>query len=122
MLAILQALYAELLPVLLQLIAAALAMVLLRAAEAARRRWGIEIEARHREALHAALMTGISAALARGLKGSAAVDAATVYARQSVPDAIAALRPDAVLMRNLATAKLQQSSPFIGVDLAGEQP
>lgn len=37
--AILQALYAELLPVLLQLIAAALAMVLLRAAEAARRRW-----------------------------------------------------------------------------------
>ena len=120
--AILQALYAELLPVLLQLIAAILAMVLLRAAEAARRRWGIEIEARHREALHAALMTGISAALARGLKGTAAVDAATVYARQSVPDAIAALRPDAVLMRNLATAKLQQSSPFIGVDLAREQP
>ncbi len=67
-------------------------------------------------------MTGISAALARGLKGTAAVDAATVYARQSVPDAIAALRPDAVLMRNLATAKLQQSSHFIGVDLAGEQP
>ena len=120
--AILQALYAELLPVLLQLIAAALAMVLLRAAEAARHRWGIEIEARHREALHAALMTGISAALARGLKGTAAVDAATVYARQSVPDAIAALRPDAVLMRNLATAKLRQSSPFIGVDMAGEQP
>ena len=50
------------------------------------------------------------------------MDAATVYARQSVPDAIAALRPDAVLMRNLATAKLQQSSPVIGVDLAGEQP
>ena len=120
--ALLQAIYAELLPVLLQLIAAALAMVLLRAAEAARRRWGIEIEARHREALHASLMTGVSAALARGLKGTAAVDAATVYARQSVPDAIAALRPDAVLMRNLATAKLQQSSPFIGVDLAGERP
>lgn len=119
---ILQAMYAELLPVLLQLIAAILGMVLLRAAEAARRRWGLEVEARHREALHTALMTGVSAALARGLKGTAAVDAATVYARRSVPDAIAALRPDAVLMRNLATAKLQQSSPFIGVDLTAEQP
>lgn len=118
---ILQALYVELLPVLLQLIAAVLGFVLLRTAEAARRRWGIEVEARHREALHAALMTGISAALMRGLRGAKAVDAATVYARQSVPDAIAALMPDAVLMRNLAAAKLQQAQPLVAVDLVEAQ-
>ena len=116
------ALYWDVMPIILQLIAAGLGTLLLWVANVAKTRWGIEIEARHREALHAALMTGISAALARGLKGSAAVDAATVYARQSVPDAIAALQPDAVLMRSLASAKLQQSSPFIGVDLAGDHP
>ncbi|WP_151720202.1 hypothetical protein [Gemmobacter serpentinus] len=115
---VLQAMYAELLPVLLQLIAAILGMVLLRAAEAARRRWGIEIEARHREALHAALMTGVSAALARGLQGTAAIDAATVYARTSVPDAIATLKPDAVLMRNLAAAKLHQAQPLLFAEAA----
>ena len=36
----------------------------------ARARWGIEIEARHREALHSALMTGVRHALARGAAGA----------------------------------------------------
>ena len=106
--AILQALYAELLPVLLQLIAAALAMVLLRAAEAARRRWGIEIEARHREALHSALMTGAAAVLKRQLTWDSAKAAVKAYVRRSVPDALAALQPDPQVLDDLIESKLRE--------------
>lgn len=73
----------------------------------ARARWGIEIEARHREALHSALTTGARLALDGKLTGKAAVDLAIDYARASVPDAIRALvRDDGVLMR-LAESKLR---------------
>jgi|APEBP8051073058_1049385.scaffolds.fasta_scaffold27159_2 hypothetical protein len=117
---VLTAIYAEVLPILLQLIAAALGLILLRASEAARARWGIEIEARHREALQSALMSGISAALTRGLRGDAAIQAGIAYAHDSVPDALAALKPDPKVLRSLAEAKFHQSSPlhYIGIDTA----
>jgi len=58
------------------------------------RRWGLEIEARHREALHSALMTGVKHALFEGLQGRTAIAKATVdYVHTSVPDALAALKP-----------------------------
>lgn len=44
------------LPTLLTLIGAILSFILARAADVAKARWNIEIEARHREALHSALM------------------------------------------------------------------
>ena len=53
-----------------------LTIVLDRATKVARERWGIEIEATHRSALHSALMSGIRAALLRGLSGADAVEAA----------------------------------------------
>ena len=111
-------LYWELLPTLLQIIAAILGLVLLRVADVARARWGIEIEARHREALQSALMSGISAALSRGLTGSAAIQAGIAYARESVPDAMAKLQPKETVLRDLAAAKLHQASPWVGIDLA----
>ena len=71
-------------------------------------KWGIEVEARHREALHSALMTGAQLALDRKLTGKAAADLAVGYARKSVPDAIGALIADDGILRNLAEAKLRQ--------------
>lgn len=88
---LLSEIYAAVLPLLLSLLAAWLAKVMAGAADEAKRRWGIEIEARHREALHSALMSGIRAALNRGLTGPAAIDSAVKYATQSVPDALARL-------------------------------
>ena len=72
------------------------------------RKWGIEIEARHREALHLALMTGARAAIDGNLSGVQARSMVMDYVRQSVPDALGYLMAtDSVLMR-LAEAKIQQ--------------
>lgn len=102
-------LYAAVLPAVLQAIAALLGLLLLRASEVARKRWGIQIEAVHREALHSALMSGIRAALSRGLTGTAAVASAVSYAQSSVPDAIRALSPSAEVITQIAEAKLDEA-------------
>ena len=103
----LAAFWGEVLPPLLALLAAVIGVIIRSATQVAKERWGIEIEARHREALHSALMTGITAALTRGLGTQAAIAAALDYAGRSVPDAIAALSPDAETLRALAEAKLR---------------
>jgi hypothetical protein len=97
-----------LLPHMLELLALILTGVIGWAAAAARAKWGIDIEARHREALHSALMTGARMALQRGLSGPEAVTLATGYAESSVPDAIARLRPSESVLTNLARAKIAE--------------
>ncbi|WP_417262610.1 hypothetical protein [Celeribacter sp.] len=115
-------LFAEpLLPILLQGISAILGVLLIRITSTAKTRWGIEIEARHREALHAALMSGIRAALSRNMSGQAAITAAIQHALKSVPDAVAALDPEEGVLANIAEAKLREalgSMPWIGFDRA----
>lgn len=101
------ALLAEVLPVLLELAGLVLAAVLARAAVWAQRRFGIEIEARHREALHRAILTGLEAAIAAGAPGDLARDAAVSHARASVPDAIRALKPGEGVLASIAAAKLR---------------
>lgn len=121
MMNLLSEIYAAVVPLLLSLLAAWLAKVMAGAADEAKRRWGIEIEARHREALHSALMSGIRAALNRGLTGPAAIDSAVKYATQSVPDALARLNPDARVLARLAASKLREvheKSPVVGIDRA----
>ena len=77
-------------------------------------RWtGIQIEARHREALHSALMTGVRVALDRGLPRQQAVDLAVGYARSSVPDAMRRLAPAPEVLNNLARAKLAEVRPEV---------
>ncbi len=118
MMNLLSEIYAAVLPLLLSLLAAWLAKVMAGAADEAKRRWGIEIEARHREALHSALMSGIRAALNRGLTGPAAIDSAVKYATQSVPDALARLNPDARVLARLAASKLREvheKAPVVGI-------
>ena len=95
-------------PVILHLIGAVLTLAVAFVARKIHQWTGIEIEARHREALHSALMTGARAAIHRGLTGTHAVLLATGYAESSVPDAIARLRPSESVLTNLARAKLAE--------------
>ena len=105
--------YWEILPALLQLIGAALGILLMRATNTAKTRWGIEIEARHREALHSALMSGIRAALSRGATGQEAIRAAILHAGSSVPDAISALKPESGVLASIAEAKLREVQDMV---------
>lgn len=97
-------------PHVLELLGLAITGIIGWAAAAVRRKWGIEIEARHREALHWALNTGAQLALERKLTGRAALDLILGYARRSVPDAIGSLKPSAETLTDLAKAKLEQAA------------
>lgn len=80
----------------------------------AKRKWGIEIEAKHREAMHQALETGARAVAARyglgptGTITTAAINEVIEYAKRSTPDAMAKLNPPQSVATNLATAALQR--------------
>ncbi len=116
-------LYWELLPTLLEVIGAILGILLIRATSVARDRWGIEIEARHREALHSALMTGITAALGRKLDGEAVIRAAVTHVVDTgARDAVEFFGLGLDELQRMARSKLHQSQPLIGIDLAGPEP
>ncbi|ACM03852.1 hypothetical protein [Cereibacter sphaeroides] len=70
-------------------------------------RWtGIQIEARHREALHSAIMTAARLAVARGFAPDEAADFVLSYVRNSVPDALKRLAPPAETFDALVRSKL----------------
>jgi hypothetical protein len=112
--------FTQLLPLLLQFISAILGLILIQGAAIAKQRWGIEIEARHREALHSALMSGIRAALARGDGHSAAITSAIHHATKSVPDAITALNPSEGVLASIAEAKLREVAGHVASLVGGE--
>lgn len=105
---------AEALPVIVQLVGILLAAWIARVAAFAKARWGIEIEARHREALHSALFTGATAVINRQMTTDAAKIAVKGYARRSVPDALAALRPDPQVLDELIESKLREAKAAQG--------
>lgn len=85
-----------------------------------KRLFGVTMEARHREALHSALVTGASLALsmlaelvAQGLSPKEARQVALQqgldHVRQSVPDAIRALKPSGDMLLNMLKAKSVQA-------------
>lgn len=100
--------YAQILPHLLNLISIMLPPLITWIAVRVHQMTGVEVEARHREALHSALMTGIRWALGRGLSGQAAVSAAVEYAGRSVPDVLARLHPAPDVLHDLASSKLRE--------------
>ena len=106
---------AALAPIVMLGVGAFLTLTLNRVTTIASSRWGIEIEARHREALHSALMSGVQAALRRGLTGSDATRAGLEYALRSTPDAVSALKPAEGVLRSIAESKLREA-------LAGNVP
>ncbi len=103
----LQELWEAAAPGVMEVIAALLMFVIGWASLTLKTRLGLDIEARHRDALHSAVMSGVQAAMEGNLSGQQAADMAVDYVRQSVPDAIRYLgAPDGVLM-GLAKAKLK---------------
>lgn len=98
------------LPQLMQIVGIVLMGIIGWAATAAKAKWGIDIEAKNRIALHSALMTGVMAALGRGATTQEAVEAALDYVIKSVPDALTALKPPQDVLRDLATAKVQAAT------------
>lgn len=103
---IINAVLAAVMPHLLEALAALLAILIGWAADTARRRWGLQIEQAHRDALHSAIMTGARVAVMRALPQAQAVDLAVGYAQASVPDAIRALQPGPGVLENMARSKL----------------
>ena len=77
-------------------------------------KWRVEIEAKHREALHKALDTGIGLLIDTAQKHPAvagpdmALDTVLDYVERSVPDAIKRLGPSRKQLEDMARAKLQQ--------------
>lgn len=77
-------------------------------------RWRIDIEAKHRDALHSALNTGVGLVIDTVQKhpGVLAPDLATTkivdYVNRSVPDALKKLGPSRAQLEEMAQAKLQQ--------------
>lgn len=97
-------------PHLFEALAVLLTGVITWASARARKKWGIDIEEKHRLALHSALMTAARLALQHGLTGKKAVDMIEEYARQSVPDAMAALKPAPGVLVDLARAKMAEAA------------
>lgn len=96
-------------PLLIELLAIVLMAALTWAAARGKRKFGIDIEAKHRDALHSALMTGARLAAARQLTGAGALQLILDYVRKSVPDALATLAPSQTVLTDLADAKLQEA-------------
>lgn len=69
-----------------------------------REKWGIEIEAKHREALHSAIMSGIESALRRNVPAPDIPAVATAYVKRSVPDAVKRLRAGDDVLHDLVEA------------------
>lgn len=106
-------------PYILELLGVLLTGIIGWAAAAVRKKWGIEIEARHREAMHSALLTGAQLAMKNELTGKAAIDLVLRYIKQSVPDAIGSLKPSPDVLTDLAKAKIEQVAQAKAKEAAG---
>ncbi|SDZ62858.1 hypothetical protein SAMN05444004_1454 [Jannaschia faecimaris] len=105
----------------LGLLGAVLTALIGWASAVARRKWGIEIEAGHRAALHSAIMSGarvtldaLSPDLPSGAGGASVPlpdqlrREVIAYVTRSVPGAIAALSPAPDVLDRLVVAKVQE--------------
>lgn len=110
--------FAQLIPIILTVLSTILTTVLVRGSTLIKQRWGVEIEEKHRDALHSAIMSGLRSALQRGEKDDEAISSAITYAHESVPDAIKALKPASTVLSSIATAKLREVSDFVTEKIA----
>lgn len=102
-------LMAAVLPYIMDILAIVLMAALTWASAWAKRKFNIDIEAKHRDGLHSALMTGARLAASRQLTGQAAIALIVDYVRKSVPDALASLKPSSAVLQDLAQSKLQEA-------------
>lgn len=94
-------------PHLLQIASAVLLGLIGWAANTARRKWGIDIEAKYQTDLHTALTTAARLALSKSLTGEAAMALILDYAKRSVPDALSKLNPPQSVIEILAKSKIE---------------
>lgn len=94
-------------PHLLEIAGIILTAIIGWAANTARRKWGIDIEAKYQADLHTALTTAARLALSKQLTGAAAIELILDYAKRSVPDALAKLNPSPEVIENLAKSKIE---------------
>lgn len=103
----------------LSVLSAIVGYVLLRVEGYVKAKTGIEIEARHREALHRALDTGARAAVSKITGNWDAADEAAIrkelsdqikaYIRGSVPDALKTLKPSEDVKNELIESAVQKA-------------
>jgi hypothetical protein len=101
------------LPYLMEILSLVLTAIIGWAAAAVKKKWGIEIEASQREALHSALLTGSQLAIQHKLTGKAAVDLVLSYIKQSVPGAISGLGATDEVLTSMAKAKLDATAAAV---------
>ena len=95
-------------PLLVDLLALLLGLAIGWLSPQAHRYLGVQVEPRHREALHSAIMTGLRHSLAEDVSRERILHEALHYARTSVPDAVRALVKDDGVLRALAEARLRE--------------
>lgn len=76
------------------------------AAVYAKRKWGIQIEAIDRDALHSAIATGVDLVIDKGMSHDQRIEAVKDYVAKSVPDALRKLAPPADVLTSLIVAKM----------------
>ncbi|MDO6587316.1 hypothetical protein Q4543_17530 [Salipiger sp. 1_MG-2023] len=96
-------------PAIVALFGALLTAIINSAAATLKAKTGIEIEARHRDALHAAILSGVNVALSEGLEPSELLERGVAYAKRSVPDAIQHFAPSDDMLRDMVKAKAEQA-------------
>lgn len=73
-----------------------------------KRKFGIEVEEKNRQALHDALLNGAKLAIGRGLTGPAAVGVAVNYARKMSPGIVKYFGAKADQLDEIAESKIQE--------------
>ena len=103
-------------PAVLELLALVLTIAIAFAAAQLRAWTGIEIAAKHREALHEAVMSGVLSASKHGMATGTETFRAHVLAhvRASVPDALAYLDPLPDVLQNIVERKAREALAKIG--------
>lgn len=107
----LNTLFDQLQPVILEAVSVIVGAAILWVANLFRLKTGLEIEARHRAALHSAIMSGVRAAMKDGVPAGrdALIDSAVAYVRESVPDAMRRLGPKESVLRQLAEGYVSEA-------------
>ncbi|MGR3593055.1 MAG: hypothetical protein ACU0BO_13910 [Limimaricola soesokkakensis] len=100
----------ELIEALLPYIVGAIGSVVMllwgQAAVYAKRKWGIQIEAIDRAALHSAIATGVDLVTDKGMTADQRIEAVKDYVAKSVPGALRKLAPSPDVLTSLIVAKM----------------
>ncbi|WP_323781555.1 hypothetical protein [Leisingera sp.] len=101
----------DLTPLLVQALALILSSLIGGAALRVRKHFGVQIGKALQDNLHAALMSGIKAALedAREAPPDVLIDEAIKHARESVPESFKALKPTVPVLQRLARGKIAEA-------------